>query len=182
MSTVDNAPVSRFSYHNIDTSKYCKHNDARRFFSLSLYQQCIELETRLLRIRGFSSFLNIVSPSSNKSLSADPVSKLWDCFASGVPLCFIFNLLPTVTRIGNIKAHEDNASAGDIRSSMRAVMYFVNAIRGTDLIDHLEDFQVSDLMVRKGTDGLAKVSSWPYSSPSLQCDTITRLSNAFIIL
>jgi len=61
--------------------------------STSLYQQCSSLRARLMRIHNFPDFFAIASPPESRH-STDPVTQLWDCFALGIPLCYIFNLLP----------------------------------------------------------------------------------------
>lgn len=62
---------------------------------IPLYQQCVGLRGRLSSIQGFQEFLDLaVDPSSVESRSADPVHQLWECFSLGVPLCFLWNLLP----------------------------------------------------------------------------------------
>jgi hypothetical protein len=54
----------------------------------SLYQQCSVLRTRLLKLRNFAPYLDLVTNQDK-----DVVYTLWDCFALGTPLCFLYNLL-----------------------------------------------------------------------------------------
>jgi cell division control protein 24 len=58
--------------------------------SSSLYQQCSQLRARLLHIPDFHLFLDRTASEQN----SDPVNHLWDTFALGTPLCYLYNLLP----------------------------------------------------------------------------------------
>jgi cell division control protein 24 len=139
------------------------NDHSQQFPALSLYQQCAMLESQLLRIRGFTAFLELASTETpNEHSHADPVSRLWSCFALGTPLCFIFNLLPDVTPIDDASASLASIHECSPKSSKRAILHFAMAIRGTDLRDQLEHFDVSELLSRNGTDGLAKVSDYHY--------------------
>src|SRR5260370_15881873 len=62
--------------------------------STSLYQQCSALRSRLLRVHGFAHFFALSSPTGSFRSSAEVVNTVWDCFALGTPLCYLFNLLP----------------------------------------------------------------------------------------
>ena len=59
--------------------------------STSLYQQSSALRANLLRIHRFHLFFQL--SEDNPRQSTDPVTQLWDCFALGVSLCYLFNLL-----------------------------------------------------------------------------------------
>src|ERR1700753_146149 len=58
--------------------------------SSSLYQQCSQLRARLVQIPDFNLFLERTASDQN----SDPVNHLWDTFALGTPLCYLYNLLP----------------------------------------------------------------------------------------
>ncbi|TIA93649.1 hypothetical protein E3P99_00091 [Wallemia hederae] len=52
----------------------------------SVYQRCLLLRSRLLRVEGFSTFLDSVQ-------STNCVNLLWECFKLGNSLCHLFNQL-----------------------------------------------------------------------------------------
>ncbi len=55
----------------------------------SLYRQCIKLRRRLSGVPGFRPFLSDMEQREQEG--ADPVSSLWQCFRSGMPLLTIYN-------------------------------------------------------------------------------------------
>ncbi|KAI0087958.1 hypothetical protein BDY19DRAFT_891887 [Irpex rosettiformis] len=122
--------------------------------STSLYQQCSSLRTRLMRVPDFSDFFNMSysnEPSSSRR-STDIVHQLWDCFALGVPLCYLFNLLPNVTPIDIDVANFDPTND---RTRKRAIALFAMNVKGLDLGS--ETFTVTDLWNRESNDGFVKV-------------------------
>lgn len=62
--------------------------------STSLYQQCSQLRARLMSIRDFPAFLELPIPQDDIRKSTDMVHDLWNRLQLGVPLVFLFNLLP----------------------------------------------------------------------------------------
>ena len=123
--------------------------------STSLYQQCSALRARLMRIPNFSHFFILSSPNGDLRQSTDPVTQLWDCFTLGIPLCFLFNLLPPPTRpIGEITTDPTTFDVSNEKEKKRAIAKF--AMRLSE-IDNCERFTVSDLWDRHSTDGLVKV-------------------------
>ena len=131
--------------------------------STSLYQQCSSLRARLMRIPNFSHFFILSSPNGDLRQSTDPVTQLWDCFTLGIPLCFLFNLLPPPTRpIGEISTDPVTFDVSNEKEKKRAIAKF--AMRLSE-IDNCERFTVSDLWDRHSTDGLVKVRSPPLSTP-----------------
>ncbi|KAF8552506.1 hypothetical protein OG21DRAFT_1511371 [Imleria badia] len=125
--------------------------------STSLYQQCSSLRARLMRIPDFSHFFILSSPNGNLRQSTDPVTQLWDCFTLGIPLCFLFNLLPPPTRpIAEISTDPATFDVSNEKEKKRAIAKF--AMRLSE-IDNCERFTVSDLWDRHSTDGLVKVVS-----------------------
>lgn len=130
--------------------------------STSLYQQCSSLRARLMRIPNFSHFFILSSPNGDLRQSTDPVTQLWDCFTLGIPLCFLFNLLPPPTRpIGEIITDPAIFDVSNEKEKKRAIAKF--AMRLSE-IDNCERFTVSDLWDRHSTDGLVKVRSRPLSA------------------
>ena len=121
--------------------------------STSLYPQCSSLRTRLMRVHGFQDFFSLAiapDPASARR-STDPVTQLWDCFALGVPLCYLFNLLPNVQPIDVDTASFDPS---DFRARKRAIAQFAMNVQQ---LDGCGAFQVRDLWDRSTTDGLVKV-------------------------
>lgn len=55
----------------------------------SLYQICIKLRRRLSGVPGFQPYLEEME--EREAEGADPVSSLWQCFRSGLPLLTIYN-------------------------------------------------------------------------------------------
>jgi cell division control protein 24 len=123
--------------------------------STSLYQQCSALRTRLMRVQDFSDFFSLsASPESSSSRrSTDPVTQLWDLFALGIPLCYLFNLLPNVSQIDIDTASFDPTNE---RARKRAIAQFAMGLRQ---IDGCGTFTVTDLWDRTSTDGFVKVRS-----------------------
>jgi cell division control protein 24 len=121
--------------------------------STSLYQQCSSLRSRLLRIRGFAPFFTLASHSDSRQ-STDPVTQLWDLFALGISLCFIFNLLHYDNKITAIDTDPDLFDASDERAKKRAIILFAMQIK---LVAGFEPIIVTDLWDRNSTDGLVKV-------------------------
>lgn len=119
----------------------------------SLYQQCSSLRARLMRVHDFSDFfsLALAPESSSARRSTEPVTQLWDCFALGVPLCFLFNLLPAVQPIDVDTASFDPT---DNRIRKRAIAQFAMNVQR---LEGCGTFTVTDLWDRNSTDGFVKV-------------------------
>jgi len=122
--------------------------------STSLYQQCSSLRARLLRIRDFPPYFALASPPGSSRQSTDPVTQLWDCFALGVPLCYLFNLLPPPITPININTAPDQFDASNEKDKKRAIALFSMQIRQ---LEDCEQFTVTDLYNRDSTDGFVKV-------------------------
>ncbi|KII92357.1 hypothetical protein PLICRDRAFT_37127 [Plicaturopsis crispa FD-325 SS-3] len=122
--------------------------------STSLYQQCSSLRARLLRIHGFAPFFAIASGSGDSRQSTDPVTQLWDVFALGVPLCYIYNLLPPPATPISTDTDPATFNVDNERQKKRAIALFAMQIRQ---LPGCEPFTVTDLWDRNSTDGLVKV-------------------------
>nr|QHW03305.1 guanine-nucleotide exchange factor Cdc24 [Flammulina velutipes] len=126
----------------------------------SLYQECVRLRTRLMRIRGFPRYFNLVSSSDSRQ-SSDPVTQLWDLFSFGIPLCYIFDQLPEgYPKINNADFKEEQFDTNPDRAKKHAIALFAMQIRTdqvTKSIPGCEAFTVTDLWDRNSTDGLVKV-------------------------
>ncbi|KAH7927495.1 hypothetical protein BV22DRAFT_1111043 [Leucogyrophana mollusca] len=122
--------------------------------STSLYQQCSALRSRLMRIPEFSDYFILSSPSGSLRQSTDPVTQLWDCFALGIPLCYLFNLLPSKTSPIALNTDPAAFDPSNERTKKRAIALF--AMRVNE-VENCEQFTVTDLWERHSTDGLVKV-------------------------
>ena len=88
----------------------------------------------------------------------DPVTQLWDCFALGVPLCFLHNLLPNVAPISNVDTDPDSIDAENSKAAKKAIVHFAMAIgNNPDLFDTTEQFTATQLLDRSTTEGFVKV-------------------------
>jgi cell division control protein 24 len=126
--------------------------------SSSLYQQCSQLRARLNRIHSFYVFLEHAAAGQ----SVAPVDHLWDCFALGTPLCFLFNLLPPpATPIDiNTDPSEVPIDPSDVRAAKKAIMQFILAVKRMQQSGEWEQselFQVTELTDRNNLDGFVKV-------------------------
>lgn len=123
--------------------------------STSLYQQCSALRSRLLRLPLFSQWFNLaLPPDSSSRRSTDPVTQLWDCFILGVPLCYLFNLLPPPFIPIDIDTDPSSFDVSNERNKKRAIALFSMSIKQ---IEGCEQFTVTELWDRNSTDGFVKV-------------------------
>ncbi|KLO18354.1 hypothetical protein SCHPADRAFT_899755 [Schizopora paradoxa] len=125
--------------------------------SISLYQQCNQLRAQLLLVHNFAPYFAIATPQPRTS--TDPVNQLWDCFALGVPLCFLFNLLPHENSIDNINTTPENFDPSDEKLVKKAILHFAMAIAKSEVFDKTDHFLATQLLDRKSTDGFVKVLS-----------------------
>lgn len=123
--------------------------------STSLYQQCSSLRTRLMHVQDFAPFFSLASSqeASSSRRSTDPVSQLWDCFVLGVPLCFLYNLVPRVQPL-DVDVDIDNFDPSNEKVKKRAIALFAMGLKA---IDGCGTFMVTDLWDRDSTDGFVKV-------------------------
>jgi cell division control protein 24 len=122
--------------------------------STSLHQQCSALHPRLLRVHGFAHFFAISSPTGSFRSSADVVNALWDCFALGTPLCYLFNLLPPPITPIDIETNPRYVVIGNERAKKRAIALFAIQVKQ---LNHGEPFTVTDLWDRTNPGGFVKV-------------------------
>jgi cell division control protein 24 len=122
--------------------------------STSLYQQCSALRSRLLRVHGFAQFFALSSPSGSFRSSAEVVNTVWDCFALGTPLCYLFNLLPGPITPIDIKTDPRSVEVDNERAKKRAIALFAIQVKQ---LNHGEQFTVTDLWDRTHSDGFVKV-------------------------
>lgn len=127
----------------------------------SLYQECSRLRSRLMRIRGFDYYFKIASSEDSRQ-STDPVTQLWDLFSLGIPLCYIFDLLPEdegFKKLDNSEFNEKFEQNPD-RAKKHSILMFAMQLTSeavTRFIPDCEPFTVTELWVRSSNDGLVKV-------------------------
>lgn len=107
-----------------------------------------------MRIHDFPDYFALASPTDSSRQSTDPVTQLWDCFSLGIPLCYIFNLLPPPIVPITIDTNPRTFDVSDLRAKKRAIALFAMQIRQ---VAECEPFTVTDLCDRNSTDGLVKV-------------------------
>ena len=122
--------------------------------STSLYQQCSALRSRLLRVHGFAQFFALSSPTGSFRSSAEVVNTVWDCFALGTPLCYLFNLLPPPIAPIDIETDPLFVEIDNERAKKRAIALFAIQVKQ---LNHGEQFTVTDLWDRTNSDGFVKV-------------------------
>jgi cell division control protein 24 len=122
--------------------------------STSLYQQCSALRSRLLRIHGFAHFFTLSSRSGSFRGSAEVVNTVWDCFALGTPLCYLFNLLPPPISPIDIETDPRSVDVDNERAKKRAIALFAMQVKQ---LNQGEQFTVTDLWDRTNSDGFVKV-------------------------
>lgn len=137
--------------------------------STSLYQQCSALRTRLMRVQGFPDWFTLSSSPESSRRSTDPVTQLWDCFILGVPLCFLFNLLPPPFSPIAIDTDPASLDLDSEKVKKRAIALFSMQIKQ---IEGCEQFTVTELLDRNSTDGFVKVRTRLHSH--LRCRLIRR--------
>ena len=130
--------------------------------STSLYQQCSQLRTRLVRIRGFDYYFSLASSTTDSRQSTDPVTHIWDLFSLGISLCYLVDLLPEdhgFSKINHSTFDPDKYNANPDRAKKRAIALFAMQItdKNSGAIPGCELFTVTDLWDRNSTDGLVKV-------------------------
>ncbi|THH09802.1 hypothetical protein EW145_g1760 [Phellinidium pouzarii] len=124
--------------------------------STSLYQQCSQLRARLVRVHDFPPYFAINAHPESRT-SVDPVTQLWDCFALGVPLCFLHNLLPNAPQITSVETNPDSIDMQNSKAIKKAIVHFAMAIGNTDIYDQADQFTATQLLDRSSTNGFVKV-------------------------
>ncbi|KAI0330146.1 hypothetical protein GY45DRAFT_1370984 [Cubamyces sp. BRFM 1775] len=124
--------------------------------STSLYQQCSSLRNRLMHLQGFSDWFTVAAQPDSSRRSTDPVTQLWDVFALGVPLCYLFNLLPSAPAPIQVNTDVQAYDASNERTRKHAIALFAMNVKQ---VPNCEGFTVRDLWDRNSTDGFVKVVS-----------------------
>ena len=122
--------------------------------STSLYQQCSSLRNRLMHLQDFSDWFSVAALPDSSRRSTDPVTQLWDVFALGVPLCYLFNLLPSASAPIAVDTDVHSFDASNERTKKHAIALFAINVKQ---VSNCEGFTVRDLWDRNSTDGFVKV-------------------------
>ena len=127
--------------------------------STSLYQQCSSLRARLMHLQDFSDWFSVAAQPDSSRRSTDPVTQLWDVFALGVPLCYLYNLLPqsASTPIA-VETDVHSFDPSNERTKKHAIALFAINVKQ---VPGCEGFTVRDLWDRNSTDGFVKVCITP---------------------
>lgn len=157
MSTVAGRKKSIISAGGVSIDQPVANNSAlNKSATVSLYQKCSALRTDLLRIRNFRQYFAIASAHASSRQSTDPVTQLWDCLALGVPLCFLYNLLPPPYTPIKVDTRPEAIDVDDLKPRKRAIALFIMQMKRT--APEAEEFTVTDLSGdRLSTDGFVKV-------------------------
>ena len=161
--------------------------------STSLYQQCSQLRARLMSIRGFQPFLDLAIPHDDSRKSTDMVHDLWGHLELGVPLVFLFNLLPPpATQIENINTDPSSIDIGSMsrmdpiarkKSKQRTIAQVVMAITRLQKEGHWDhdlNFTIGELQ-DNNTNGFVKVRSpCPVKSSVYRHDRSSRRSPTWL--
>ena len=140
-----------------------------------------------MRIRDFAPFLDLPIFQDGVRKSTDMVQDLWDHLALGVPLVFLFNLLPPpATPIENIDTNPDNIALDDKpwkkKDTKRPIAFFIMAITRLEKLGHWKpnfNFTIHDLL-ENNLNGFVKVRILTCSLPFVLMITTGR-PNAHVL-
>ena len=116
----------------------------------SLYQICLKLRKRLSEVPGFDQYLNTMAQEEERG--ADPVSSLWRCFRSGLPLLTIYNA--SQPEDGDLTVDPSNS---DLKMGKQAAYRFNVACKTQMSIAATDIFSLNDLY-GDNTTGFVKVT------------------------
>ena len=115
----------------------------------SLYRQCIKLRRRLSGVPGFRPYLDEMEQREVEG--ADPVSSLWQCFRSGMPLLTIYNA--SNPEEGDLQI---NTNLPEKKWGKEAAFLFIKSCMQQMKIPTQDTFTVSELY-SDNTTGFIKV-------------------------
>lgn len=115
----------------------------------SLYQICIKLRRRLSGVPGFRPYLDEME--EREADGSDPVSSLWQCFRSGLPLLTIYNA--SDPEEGDLKVDTNRPE----RVGKEAAFLFIKSCMQKMNIPAADTFTVTDLY-SDNTTGFVKVT------------------------
>ena len=123
----------------------------------SLYQICLKLRRRLSEVPGFRPYLDEMDHQDEDGLT-DPVSSLWRCFRSGLPLLTIYNA--SQPEEGDLEIDLNKPGKGD-KIGKEAAFLFIRACMERMEIPAQDTFTVTELF-SDNTTGFVKVISRAY--------------------
>ena len=115
----------------------------------SLYRQCIKLRRRLSSVPGFRPYIDEME--QREADGADPVSSLWQCFRSGMPLLTIYNA--SNPEEGDLRI---NTNLPEKKWGKEASFLFIKSCMQQMSIPAQDTFSVSELY-SDNTTGFIKV-------------------------
>jgi len=116
----------------------------------SLYQICVKLRRRLSGVPGFRPYLDELE--QREADGSDPVSSLWQCFRSGLPLLAIYNA--SQPEEGDLKVDMTKAEA---KIGKEAAYLFLKACMQQMNIPAADTFSLTELY-SDNTTGFVKVT------------------------
>lgn len=116
----------------------------------SLYQICIKLRRRLSGVPGFQPYLEDMEHREEEG--SDPVSSLWQCFRTGLPLLTIYNA--SQPEEGELKVKQSQVPE---KIGKEAAYLFTKACNQQMKIPTTEIFTITDLF-SDNTTGFVKVT------------------------
>lgn len=116
----------------------------------SLYQICIKLRRRLAEVPGFHKYLEEMEQREEEG--SDPVSSLWQCFRTGLPLLAIYNA--SQPEEGELKVKQSQVPE---KIGKEATYLFTKACNQKMNIPQSEIFTITDLF-SDNTTGFVKVT------------------------
>lgn len=132
---------------------------------------CSSLISRLSHIRGFSSYFSLLSQQTKKSESPNnPVDQIRGLFSLGIPLCYIFDLLPVDEGFSKINMSQFNAEE-----------YNANPTREKDCAIALLTMQLSSEKVRQTIPGCVPFSNTDISGSSNELVKVCMLLGLILI-
>lgn len=130
---------------------------SRELISLSnpLHYPCSSLRSRLLSINDFAHFFQQISASD---APVNPVTQLQDVFSLGIPLCYLYNLLPPSYPRISVECDPLKFDPNDLdeHAAKFAISLFAMHIKHT--FPDCEPFTFAELLNRNSTEGLVRVS------------------------
>lgn len=117
----------------------------------SLFQICLKLRRRLSDVPGFRPYLDEMEDQEADG-PTDPVSSLWRCFRSGLPLLAIYNA--SQPEEGDLQVDMDKPKS---KIGKQAAFLFINACMKQMNIPASDTFTITDLY-SDNTTGFVKVT------------------------
>ncbi|KAF9459943.1 hypothetical protein BDZ94DRAFT_1311912 [Collybia nuda] len=111
---------------------------------------CSKLLLRLTHICGFDFYFSLL-PSFEGNESSDPISQVRNLFSLGIPLCYIFDLLPAeegFAKINMSRFNTEEFAANPTREKNRAISFFITRLSSEQVRWTIPDcvhFSITDI-------------------------------------